>query len=171
MARGRKTRMRAASADGKRGDARRTDERCYVTECTVLVFPRDARGLARVTSRIVATLQAIMSPRRDPAVLSHTPTIPATFILPEYWHTGEGAKRSLRRTRWPSLASDGGSPGSQISKMAGRQKAVVRESRSVSLSNACWISNWLVWSFTFYRNRRDALMFRPIIGFGWHSPR
>lgn len=64
-----------------------------------------------------------------------------------------------------------GSPGSQISKMAGCQKATVGESRSVSLSNACWISNWLGWPFTFYRNSRDALMFRTIIGFGWHSPR
>lgn len=51
-------------------------------------------GLTRVTSLIVATLQAIMSPCCDPAVLSHLPTNPATFILLVYWHASNGAKCS-----------------------------------------------------------------------------
>lgn len=47
----------------------------YVTEHSGL------RGLTWVSSHIVATLQAIMSPRCDPAVLLHLPTNPATLRL------------------------------------------------------------------------------------------
>lgn len=145
MARGQKTRMCAAGADGKKTQRCDADRRALRRHRVYSPhLSQRCEGLARVTSRIVAALQAIMSPRCDPAVLSHTPTIPPqpSYCLSiDTLAKGPNAPCAGHVDDLWHRAGWGESPGSQISKMAGCQKAAVGESRSASLSNACWISN------------------------------